>query len=662
MDALKLPTLSVPMTMLPGAQRAKQKEEIVEGKIILVTSTTNEVYIGLAGNNVLYEVNPNTPTEIELDIRKGGLTSLHAFLQSDKAALQVNEYITKVDLSQLYTAKVSDIRDSFSKLYSLIELKLSANKFANSVDAESIISECHNITALDMSNIDVSRTTNFSSAFAGCYSLADFISFKNIKASINFVDCPLTRESALSVIDNLAYVESAQTVSFSPSTYATLTDEDKAIATSKNWRVEQGTANEVSLITIVSKANEVNLREFRSIYKHACIPNYPTILKADVAIPTSIKEFATNQNEIVNVDLSRWNLSKLANIMSAFEGCNSLVSVFFPEMLSMRYVEAAFKGCESLEMLDIYLLDFDKVTTVAGMFDGCSSLTTLRFGYNLKVSIDFRDCPLSHDSALSVIDGLASVTTFERVIFSDATYNTLTEDEINLAVEKGWDIIPLSLVGKTITVMMDGHNGYMGIRVTNNNFGNYTLYPIKFLNVKTRIELKQIPTTSMFHFLYAENTGLYKYNRPISFLDISNLDTSKVSVLNSAFKFIASLTRLDLSKNNWDSLIDIRGAFSYCTNLSSLDISSMDFTNTLYAGGICEQSTNLTDLKFAYNCRVSIDLHWSPLTLASARSVIDGLAEVDTTQTVTFKTSTYNTLTEADIAKATSKGWTIVSA
>lgn len=41
--------------------------------------------------------------------------------------------------------------------------------------------------------------------------------------------------------------------------------------------------------------------------------------------------------------------------------------------------------------------------------------------------------------------------------------------------------------------------------------------------------------------------------------------------------------------------------------------------------------------------------------------LINGLANVTTAKTITFKTSTYNTLTEEQKAVATSKGWTIAS-
>lgn len=57
-----------------------------------------------------------------------------------------------------------------------------------------------------------------------------------------------------------------------------------------------------------------------------------------------------------------------------------------------------------------------------------------------------------------------------------------------------------------------------------------------------------------------------------------------------------------------------------------------------------------------------IDLHWSPLTRASALVLLNGLATVSTQQTITFSASTYATLTQEDIAIATNKNWQVASA
>ena len=58
----------------------------------------------------------------------------------------------------------------------------------------------------------------------------------------------------------------------------------------------------------------------------------------------------------------------------------------------------------------------------------------------------------------------------------------------------------------------------------------------------------------------------------------------------------------------------------------------------------------------------NIDLHYNPLTHDSAIVLLNGLNTVTGTKTITFKSTTYETLTKAEIAAATAKGWTVQSA
>ena len=57
----------------------------------------------------------------------------------------------------------------------------------------------------------------------------------------------------------------------------------------------------------------------------------------------------------------------------------------------------------------------------------------------LKTDIEFNYSPLTHDSALNVIDNLA-VSSGHKVIFKRSTFDTLTPAEIAKATSKGWTI------------------------------------------------------------------------------------------------------------------------------------------------------------------------------------------------------------------------------
>lgn len=75
------------------------------------------------------------------------------------------------------------------------------------------------------------------------------------------------------------------------------------------------------------------------------------------------------------------------------------------------------------------------------MFDECTSLTNLKFGKNLQQTIKLTDCPLTHESVLSVIDGLAEINGHEALRLSHETYDTLSAKNFQKAENKNWRIL-----------------------------------------------------------------------------------------------------------------------------------------------------------------------------------------------------------------------------
>ena len=103
-------------------------------------------------------------------------------------------------------------------------------------------------------------------------------------------------------------------------------------------------------------------------------------------------------------------------------------------------VRGLFYKCNLMHSINLSEFDFSNITDTTNMFADCTSLTNLKFGKNLKVSLDLSDCPLTHESALSAIDGLAVVNTtdYSVLLLKDETYNTLSKEDIKKATDKNW--------------------------------------------------------------------------------------------------------------------------------------------------------------------------------------------------------------------------------
>ena len=79
-------------------------------------------------------------------------------------------------------------------------------------------------------------------------------------------------------------------------------------------------------------------------------------------------------------------------------------------------------------------------------------------------------------------------------------------------------------------------------------------------------------------------------------LNVSNLDTSKVTHMQSMFYGCRSLTSLDVSKWNTSQVTDMSDMFTYCSGLTSLDLSNFDTSQVIKMSGMFTACMGLTSL------------------------------------------------------------------
>ena len=130
------------------------------------------------------------------------------------------------------TKNVTDMRSMFYYCSSLATVPLFDTK--NVTNMASMFSTCYNLATVPQ--FDTSKVTNMSSMFNGCSSL-EAIHMININANLDIsASTKFTREALLEIIGNLkAQTSGTKTLTIGSKNLAKLTDEDKAIATSKGW-------------------------------------------------------------------------------------------------------------------------------------------------------------------------------------------------------------------------------------------------------------------------------------------------------------------------------------------------------------------------------------------------------------------------------------------
>ena len=192
----------------------------------------------------------------------------------------------------------------------------------------------------------------------------------------------------------------------------------------------------------------------------------------DTSQVTSMYEAFYQCSNLTSIDLTNVNTSKVTDMGMMFYSCGKLESVDLSgfDTSNVTLFERMFYGCNNLTSLDISNFDTSKLIGLSDMFGGCNRLSDLYLNFNIsnityslgsfpytfsycfslknvvgkfegtKYDLYLSDCPLTADSAMVFINGLATVTEKRRLSLSATTYDSLTPEQIAIATSKGWTV------------------------------------------------------------------------------------------------------------------------------------------------------------------------------------------------------------------------------
>ena len=114
--------------------------------------------------------------------------------------------------------------------------------------------------------------------------------------------------------------------------------------------------------------------------------NYNVTLRFENQIESCDKMFC-NQSNIIEVDLSEFDASKVTTMLGMLTYCSNLEKINFGNIntSSLENMQSLFYGCSNLISIDLSNFDTSKVTTMRGMFSECSNLEKINFG-NINTS------------------------------------------------------------------------------------------------------------------------------------------------------------------------------------------------------------------------------------------------------------------------------------
>ena len=189
--------------------------------------------------------------------------------------------------------------------------------------------------------------------------------------------------------------------------------------------------NDTNVIENIEIINSSHITDFTSVF--AKMQHIKTV-SIDTSGATTLERLFS-YSAIENAPFLE--TSNVINTSYMFNNCIHLTTIPQLDTHNVTDMGWMFQGCEKLTTIP--QLDTSNVTNMSMCFGWCRSLKNVGGFIGLKTSVELGQCPLTHESALNIIDNLA-VSPGEEIRFSRSTFKSLTSAEIARATDKGWEI------------------------------------------------------------------------------------------------------------------------------------------------------------------------------------------------------------------------------
>ena len=249
-----------------------------------------------------------------------------------------------------------------------------------------------------------------------------------------------------------------------------------------------------------------------------------------IANESMIGYFAGFSN-MISIDLSALDTSKVTNMISMFGGCSSLTSLDVSnfDTSSVTYMNGMFSVCSSLTSLDVSNFDTSNVIDMNTMFGNISSVKTLDLtNFNTSKVTDISSMFINCENLVRL--DLSSFNTSNVTDMCGTFWNCKNLANIDLG-------------------------SFDTSKVTNMSQMFNQCHNLKSVNLSSSFDTSSVIDMQQM-FWYCEN---------LTSLDLTSFDTSKVTNMISMFDLCKSLVTINVS-NKWviGSSTNITDMFNGC--------------------------------------------------------------------------------------------------
>lgn len=477
---------------------------------------------------------------------------------SDSNKMFSSLWCSTILFNNIDTAKVTTMESMFENTYTVNELNVSNLDTSNVTNMKRMFKGSYNngqmTTVIGLENLDTIKVMTMESMFEDTqyyeYALQNFDTSNVTDMSFMFRDC-----SSLTSLD-LSSFDTRQVTSMSG-----MFDGCRALTTLNINNFDTSNVTDMGhMFSGCSGLSSLDLSSF------------------DTSNVTDMIFMFSGCSELTSLDLSSFDTRNVMTMRSMFEDCSRLTRLDLSnfDTSQVTNMSGMFKNCTALKTLDVSNFDTSQVTNMNEMFYGCSELKTIYVSnlWNLKNVSSTRDMFLE---CTSIIGG------------SGVKYDASKTDETMANWETGY----LTHISDKYKIV-DGLTFFNKIRqfnVTEIIFTdevrptNSTAFSIAQNNSSSVIAWIEDGTTTLKISTQVKgvkvvaNENCYMMFCKLSkltHLDLSNLDTSKVTNMEFMFFGLTSLKTLDVSNLNTSSVTNMACMFMGCTSLKTLDVSNLD--------------------------------------------------------------------------------------
>ena len=280
---------------------------------------------------------------------------------------------TSLENIPLQNFKSNNMGEIFRECSSLTTANLTGWNVENATNISNIFRDCTQLTSVDVSNFTLPKVSfNMNEIFRGCNTLTTINGIENWDTSL-----------AASMVNEFYKCTSLQSINLGNLEVGNSTDMTGMFSGCSNLEtvtIKVVNTNGESSIVNNSERTQSGISMNEMFRDCTSLTNIIGIKEWDTSNVTNMYRMFRGCSNLKSIDISGLETSSVNNLEGMFEYCSKLTEIKGIEDLDVSNVTRLgwmFKECSSLTNLDLNKWNTSKVVSIQDMFHSCSNLSTL---------------------------------------------------------------------------------------------------------------------------------------------------------------------------------------------------------------------------------------------------------------------------------------------